>query len=325
MNKKLIYTGIWLCLGGFALTNSAWADPNKQSTKKCEFEASDADVVLTKKLQYGRVDAGVLPLDPIDDVYIICHDDTFTGECQVTDPDETPLAIETTDPTKGIPFIDPATGDPVPVLDQNGQPVLDQDGNPVPKLYIYNGLHIMGSNRADVIEGTLGNDWICGQNGNDTIDGLDGNDNIQGNNGNDTETGGPGNDHVYGGNGSDGLYGYDQNDSDDLDEVEDVNLDGKIDDADIIDDEDTMEGGNGNDELSGGPNHDDLSGGNGNDRLYGGGGRDDLHGDNGTDYLDGGEGIADLNDGGRGKNTCADPDIGDCQVAQPKGKKGGKK
>jgi Ca2+-binding RTX toxin-like protein len=306
MNKKLIYTSIWLCLGGLALTNSASADSgnaNNQSVKKCTI--SDADVVLTKKFRSGHVNDNDTPDDPTDDFYEICKSADFTGEC--LEVDTAPLAA--------------------PVLDNNDDPVVDNNGNPV---YIYTGLSILGSNRSDVIEGTRGNDQICGQNGNDRIDGFEGNDDIQGNNGNDTLIGGSGDDEIYGGNGSDSLFGYDEDDSDDPAEVEEVigdggrdfDLDGDVDEFDT--DVDNLQGGNGKDVLFGGPNHDDLSGGNGNDELNGSGGNDELDGGNGKDALDGGEGVDVITDE-KGNNTCSDPDINDCPVVEAKGNKGGKK
>jgi Ca2+-binding RTX toxin-like protein len=317
MNKKLIYTSIWLCLGGLALTNSASADSgnaNNQSVKKCWFGAKDADVVLTKKLRYGHVNDGDLLLDPTDDFYEVCEDADFDpAGCDPVGP--APLAVDTTDSGIGVPFIDPDTGLPVTV---------DGPEGPIIQLFTYTGLSILGSNRSDVIEGTRGNDQICGQNGNDIIDGREGNDDIQGNNGNDTLMGGPGDDEIYGGNGSDSLFGYDEDDSDDPAEAEDgdFDLDGDVDEFDT--DVDILQGGNGKDALFGGPNHDDLSGGNGNDELNGSGGNDDLDGGNGKDALDGGEGVDIITDE-KGKNTCSDPDINDCPVVEAKGNKGGKK
>ena len=48
---------------------------------------------------------------------------------------------------------------------------------------------------------------------------------------------------------------------------------------------DILDGGNGNDSLDGGIGNDDLSGGNGNDTLLGGAGNDSLSGGNGNDHL----------------------------------------
>ena len=66
---------------------------------------------------------------------------------------------------------------------------------------------ITGTNAADVINGTAGDDVICGGNGGDTINGLGGNDIILGQNGKDTLNGGDGNDTVMGGNAKDVVVG----------------------------------------------------------------------------------------------------------------------
>lgn len=316
MNKKLIYTGIWLCLGGIGLTASAWAvpgnsngkGPNFQSVKKCLFNADQADVVLTKKLRYGHVNANEKLDDPTDDFYEICENAGFTAGCvAVTDPSNPAeqLAEDTTADGLGNQFIDPETGLVVEVEDSPG----------VPKLYSYTGLKIFGSTMGDTIYGTAGDDEICGNNGNDIILGEAGNDNLQGNNGSDRLVGGAGDDDLYGGNGGqDSLFGF--YDDEDLpidfpfDDCEDdavgCDLDGDDDIDDFDTDSDTLDGGNGKDRLSGGPHHDDLSGGNGNDAL---------DGDGGTDTID----------GGKGNNTCTDLDTGDCDSVGTKGKKGGKK
>ncbi|WP_445636281.1 Dystroglycan-type cadherin-like domain-containing protein [Nostoc sp. DSM 114161] len=109
------------------------------------------------------------------------------------------------------------------------------------------GLNSNGSNSADNLIGTIGNDIINGGNGNDTI------------------YGGAGNDSLDGGNGNDILYG-------------DGLMDGGA-------GNDTLNGGNGNDTLYGGGGTDYLSGGNGNDLLYGGAGSDILTGGNGNDIF----------------------------------------
>jgi len=64
----------------------------------------------------------------------------------------------------------------------------------------------------------------------------------------------------------------------------------------------TLDGGDGNDDLSGGEGNDTLIGGAGDDVLRGAGGNDDLSGDAGDDVLLGGPGI-DVLDGGTGNNT----------------------
>jgi RTX calcium-binding nonapeptide repeat (4 copies) len=65
--------------------------------------------------------------------------------------------------------------------------------------------------------------------------------------------------------------------------------------------DDTISGGNGNDRLDGGLGNDNLSGGNGDDVLLGGAGNDALDGGNGDDSLDGGTGNDTLS-GGNGND-----------------------
>lgn len=66
---------------------------------------------------------------------------------------------------------------------------------------------INGTNHADTLTGTAGDDVICGGNGKDTIDGAGGNDIIVGGNGKDTLVGGDGNDTIMGRNGKDHITG----------------------------------------------------------------------------------------------------------------------
>ncbi|MFN6472326.1 MAG: beta strand repeat-containing protein [Nostoc sp. SerVER01] len=126
------------------------------------------------------------------------------------------------------------------------------------------GLNSNGTNQADNIIGTIGNDIINGGNGNDTI------------------YGGAGNDSLDGGNGNDVLYG-----------------DGLVDGGAG---NDTLNGGNGNDTLYGGGGSDRLFGGNGNDLVYGDAGSDNLTGGSGNDIfafaaLEGTDTITDFSDG----------------------------
>ena len=65
---------------------------------------------------------------------------------------------------------------------------------------------------------------------------------------------------------------------------------------------DIINGGNGNDFLAGADGNDNISGGNGNDTLQGGRGNDNLRGDNGNDFVDGGRGDDRLT-GGDGHDT----------------------
>ncbi|MGJ0485412.1 MAG: calcium-binding protein [Methylomicrobium sp.] len=243
MNKKLIYTGIWLCLGGLSLGEAVWAKSEKaaspQSVKFCpkEYVEDPSALVLTKKMPNTRFDDNGTP-DPTDDSFERCNKDFSV--CEFVVEGAVPRQI------------------------------------------------IIGSNGTNIIEGTPGNDIICGNNGNDIIDGREGNDEIHGNNGNDRLFGDLGNDSIYGGNGNDFLSGYlDDNFAYDQDPG---NNDDAFNDDDVLNsDEDHLYGGNGKDQLLGGP---DI---------------DNLHGENGKDDLDGGD-SDDIISGGKGKDNCLDDD-----------------
>ncbi len=112
---------------------------------------------------------------------------------------------------------------------------------------------IIGTNRADTLNGAKGNDVIRGNDGEDRIHGNEDNDSIDG---------GKGTDHIYGDSGNDTLKGGDGTD--------------------------TIFGGSGNDEIRGGAHADHLHGDSGKDIIYGDGGRDNLWGEAGDDILYGG-------------------------------------
>ncbi|MGR8953330.1 MAG: calcium-binding protein [Gammaproteobacteria bacterium] len=191
-----------------------------------------------------------------------------------------------------------------------------------------NSLVILGSNGANVINGTRGPDTICGGNGNDTIAGGKGDDVIYGNNGKDTLYGDDGDDELYGNNGKDTLYGglgedeiFGGNGKDTLFGFDDYPYDDPVEpfvgDDDVLKGEngndilsggpgnDTLDGDNGNDDLNGNSGNDTLNGGNGKDNLKGEDGNDTLNGDSGRDSLNGGNGDDDIN-GGKGKDNCVD-------------------
>ena len=135
---------------------------------------------------------------------------------------------------------------------------------------------ILGTNYADVLDGTLDNDLIYGLDGDDVINGLGGNDCIYGDEGHDIIDGGGGNDTIVGGIGHDvldGKYGHD-----------------------------IIHGGFGNDTITGGFGLDTLYGDVGHDIIYGGGENDIINGGFGFDmiYGDGGD---DIIDGGGGNDT----------------------
>lgn len=82
----------------------------------------------------------------------------------------------------------------------------------VPTPTLPDGRMIVGTERANTIQGSSGNDLIRALGGNDTVYGNAGNDTILGGNGNDRLFGGAGNDMLDGGAGSDRLFGDAGND-----------------------------------------------------------------------------------------------------------------
>ena len=122
---------------------------------------------------------------------------------------------------------------------------------------VFTGSPIFGTQGANVLNGTSGNDLIFGLEGSDVINGNGGNDCIVGGNGADSLSGGAGSDVILGGNDSDLLRGG----------VGDDKLFGEG-------GADSLMGEDGDDELSGGDASDQMIGGNGNDKLNGGNGLD---------------------------------------------------
>ena len=128
------------------------------------------------------------------------------------------------------------------------------------------------------VNGGAGNDIITGNNSANTLNGG---------NGNDTLNGGLGNDRLVGGAGIDTAVFSSSNNT--------VNL-GKTtrqttgDGSDILTGIENVNGGAGNDIITGNSSANTLNGGNGNDRLVGGNGIDTLNGGLGNDTLEGGYG-----------------------------------
>lgn len=150
----------------------------------------------------------------------------------------------------------------------------------------FDGDPIIGTKKADTINGTPGNDLILGLEGADKIDGKGGNDCILGGAGADKIVGGSGQDVLFGEEGTDSMLGGD--------------------------DDDLMSGGAGGDIMKGGNGNDQMHGEDGADAMYGEDGDDSLHGGNGADYLEGGnnndvligDAQNDLAKGGNGTDTC---------------------
>jgi Ca2+-binding RTX toxin-like protein len=152
-----------------------------------------------------------------------------------------------------------------------------------------------------VIEGRAGNDVIAGGSKADVLQGEGGDDRIDGNDGNDTIDGGAG----------DGIDTVDEErsanfvltdtslkvgllETDTLIDIERADLlggDGNDDiDAAGFTGPTTLDGGAGNDEITGTNNDDSILGGAGNDTVFGRGGDDSINTGTGNDNIDGGSG-----------------------------------
>jgi len=180
-------------------------------------------------------------------------------------------------------------------------------------------------NNINFIDGGSGNDEITGSAGNDTIMGGTGNDELNGGSGNDTflvdgQNGGF--DEIKGGAGFDTILGSAADDVIGLKEFEAKDsvelIDGgqgynviqgsqKGDDLDfsktVLTNIDLIDGGAGNDDITGSVGHDVISGGAGKDRLKGLGGNDVLNGGAGDDVYaisrgDGQDLIVNIGEGG---------------------------
>jgi Ca2+-binding RTX toxin-like protein len=150
---------------------------------------------------------------------------------------------------------------------------------------------IFGTENADVLVGTVGNDGIDAGAGNDTVYANGGNDLVLAGEGDDVVTGDEGMDTISGGGGIDYLYGGADNDVINGDDGNDT-LVGDV-------GNDVLTGGLGNDVLSGGLGDDVLAGEVGNDAFYGGAGNDLISGGAGDDSVSGEDG-ADTILGGSG-------------------------
>ena len=160
-------------------------------------------------------------------------------------------------------------------------------------------------NRADTIMGGGLNDNLWGYGGSDTLNGE---------NGNDTLVGGLGNDRLNGGDGYDLLSYYDKTTAITVTLANSgtgsVTIGTEVDTYTSIE---GLEGGSGNDRLTGNSGNTDIYGGagndiikglKGNDYLFGGDGNDKIIGGNDNDWLFG-EGGNDLIEGGDGASDGA--------------------
>ena len=155
------------------------------------------------------------------------------------------------------------------------------------------------------VNGGGGNDVIKGNQIANTLTGGSGNDNLNGGSGDDTLNGGLGNDRLVGGAGSDTAVFSSranhinlntkkrQNTRDGVDILTGIeNVNGGSGNDVITGNQiaNTLTGGSGNDTINGGAGDDTLNGGLGNDRLVGGAGNDTFIGSIGNDVIRGGSG-----------------------------------
>ena len=138
----------------------------------------------------------------------------------------------------------------------------------------------LGSTKKDTLRGNKGNDKLYGYDSNDLLYGGTGNDNIYGGIGNDRLVGGNGNDHLVGGNGIDTAVFSSRNNRINLGST---SIQNTRDGNDILTGIENINGGGGNDIITGNSSANKLNGGHGNDTLYGGLGNDRLVGGGGID------------------------------------------
>lgn len=166
------------------------------------------------------------------------------------------------------------------------------------------GNDFIANGAADIpctLYGGKGNDILSGGLGDDYLNGGIGNDRLYGQLGDDLMDGGKGNDQFMGGVGVDTVtYAPRTN-------PVTVNLltgrGGEAGETDLIYYVENIQGGAGNDLITGDDYDNQLNGGNGNDTLIGNEGHDTLNGQAGNDNLDAQDDDNDTLDGGSGTNT----------------------
>lgn len=161
-------------------------------------------------------------------------------------------------------------------------------------------LELIGTDRGEVLNGTIDDDIIQGKGGDDLLRGGLGDDSLDGGDGNDVLSGGSGDDILIGGDGNDVLQA---DAGDDLlvggsgldniqggDGIDVIRGGGDDDDIDAGQGDDSANGGAGDDIVHGGAGDDELRGNSGDDEVYGDDGADQIYGGGGADMLYGGEG-----------------------------------
>jgi uncharacterized delta-60 repeat protein len=148
--------------------------------------------------------------------------------------------------------------------------------------------NLVGGTVSDRIEGGNGDDVLVGNAGNDTMRGGAGDDSLSGDAGNDLMDGGTGADEVHGGSGIDWID-YTSRTAPLVITLNGNATSGQAGEQDeLYDDIEVVNGGAGNDVITGSWANNTLYGNAGNDQLFGAGGIDKLYGGAGHDKLNGG-------------------------------------
>ena len=181
-------------------------------------------------------------------------------------------------------YVDPTDGDRVDA----GDALIPGDAP--------NDDRIVAGDGDDTIRAGLGNDTIYAGTGDDAVFGGAGDETVDAGDGNDTVFGDGGRELVYGGAGDDFI------DTRSGIPLPDIDYPGLYPaDADPLNNQDTVYGGDGNDTIFTGDDADRVFGRDGNDYIDGGFDNDSLYGNSGFDTIIGGEG-QDSIDGGRGND-----------------------
>jgi Ca2+-binding RTX toxin-like protein len=172
----------------------------------------------------------------------------------------------------------------------------------------------------DTVDGGGGNDYIQAGDGDDSLGGGDGDDVLDAGDGTDTDDGGPGDDYInteFDDTGSDsygGGAGFDEiGGGGSFRTPITIDTDGVADDGfvdpgftaakdNVLADIEGLDGGEGDDILTGNDADNEIEGGGGNDVISSGGGSDTIEGERGDDTINGGA-DSDTLDGGGGVDT----------------------
>ncbi|MEX3015135.1 cadherin-like domain-containing protein [Gymnodinialimonas hymeniacidonis] len=197
---------------------------------------------------------------------------------------------------------------PIPAVDPDADPDNDKD-----TVFAGEGDDVVSTgDDADVIDAGTGDDTVDAGIDNDSVTGGQGEDLLIGGEGADTLLGGQDDDTIFGGLETPAPDGVNLADDgfgapfgpDPLTDNNNDSIDGGA-GNDLIfgqDDDDTITGGTGNDTIDGGVDNDSILGGQGDDVIEGGHGQDFIQGNNNNDSITGGRG-SDTLEGNAGSDT----------------------